>query len=277
MANYTRQHDFSVKDALTTGDPDKVIKGSEVDEEFDALVTSSATKIDVVSGHTTNDLVYLNSVGQLVDAGILYTDVCTLSGTQTLTGAKTLSGAATFGSTVTLNADPTLDLQAVTKQYVDNRVYSTFVEFENTTSNISTSTTASSAIDSQTINIPTRGTIALRSVACQWANAVGTTNHLMFHLRIGTNLYQFCEDSVSARECFMSAGSGQTTTTTGSTNTNAGTMGYFAMDIESAGFVSNADTGSQTVEIYAIQDASTGTLNNSTTDFRALIEIIDMS
>lgn len=47
MTDYTRQHDFSAKDALTTGDPNKLIKGSEVDDEFDALVTSVASKADI--------------------------------------------------------------------------------------------------------------------------------------------------------------------------------------------------------------------------------------
>ena len=112
MSDYTRQEDFSVKDALTTGDPNKVIKGSEVDSEFDALVTAVATKIDALSGHTTNDIVYLNSVGKLVDAGILYTDIAQLSGTQTITGAKTFTGA-------TIVPTPTANTHAATKTYVD--------------------------------------------------------------------------------------------------------------------------------------------------------------
>ena len=124
MSDYSRQEDFSVKDALTTGDPDKVIKGSEVDSEFDALVTAVATKIDVLSGHTTNDIVYLNSVGKLVDAGILYTDVAQISGT-------------TFTGAVVLAADPTAALGAATKQYVDN-----IVAISNTTdSAVATGTT----------------------------------------------------------------------------------------------------------------------------------------
>ena len=118
MSDYSRQEDFSVKDALTTGDPDKVIKGSEVDSEFDALVTAVATKIDVLSGHTTNDIVYLNSVGKLVDAGILYTDIARLTTTQTITGDKTFSGAATF-SGATIVPTPSADTHAATKVYVD--------------------------------------------------------------------------------------------------------------------------------------------------------------
>jgi hypothetical protein len=41
-----------------------------------------------------------------------------------VSGTAKITGAATFGSTVTLNANPTLNLQAATKQYVDNAVSS---------------------------------------------------------------------------------------------------------------------------------------------------------
>lgn len=37
---YTKLTDFSVKDALTTGNPAKIIKGTEIDDEFDAISTA---------------------------------------------------------------------------------------------------------------------------------------------------------------------------------------------------------------------------------------------
>lgn len=46
MSDYARQYDFSPKDALATGDPLKLILGSEADAEFDAIVTAIATKYD---------------------------------------------------------------------------------------------------------------------------------------------------------------------------------------------------------------------------------------
>lgn len=56
MSDYARNHDFSVKDGLTTGDPNKLIKGSEVDDEFDDIVTHIATKIDEPAGPSADDL-----------------------------------------------------------------------------------------------------------------------------------------------------------------------------------------------------------------------------
>ncbi len=46
MSDYSRVHDFSVKDALATGNPSKQIVGSEVDDELDAIVTAILSKYD---------------------------------------------------------------------------------------------------------------------------------------------------------------------------------------------------------------------------------------
>lgn len=46
MTNYSRNYDFSVKDALASGDPDKLIVGAEVDSELDEIATCIATKYD---------------------------------------------------------------------------------------------------------------------------------------------------------------------------------------------------------------------------------------
>lgn len=56
MNDYSRNHDFSAKDGLTTGDPNKVIKGSEVDDEFDDLVTAVASKVDEPASPNTGDV-----------------------------------------------------------------------------------------------------------------------------------------------------------------------------------------------------------------------------
>lgn len=46
MSDYSKTTNFSAKDSLSTGDPDKLIKGSLFDTEFDNLATASATKFD---------------------------------------------------------------------------------------------------------------------------------------------------------------------------------------------------------------------------------------
>lgn len=49
MTNYSKTTDFEAKDALPSGDPDKVVKGSEFEAEFDDIVTAIATKADIAS------------------------------------------------------------------------------------------------------------------------------------------------------------------------------------------------------------------------------------
>jgi len=57
MANYTKTTNFTAKDALTSGDPAKVIKGAEFDVEFNNLSTAVNSKANtnntVLTGTTT--------------------------------------------------------------------------------------------------------------------------------------------------------------------------------------------------------------------------------
>jgi hypothetical protein len=49
MSNYTKITNFAAKDALVSGNPAKVVKGSEVGAEFDAIAVAVATKSDAAS------------------------------------------------------------------------------------------------------------------------------------------------------------------------------------------------------------------------------------
>lgn len=49
MSNYTKATDFASKDALLSGNPAKVIKGTEIDTEFNAISTAVSTKADLAS------------------------------------------------------------------------------------------------------------------------------------------------------------------------------------------------------------------------------------
>ena len=49
MSNYVKLTDFASKDSLTTGNPLKLIKGTEINDEFNAIQTAVATKADLAS------------------------------------------------------------------------------------------------------------------------------------------------------------------------------------------------------------------------------------
>ena len=40
MSDYTKAVDFAAKDALATGDANKLVKGTEIDAEFSAIETA---------------------------------------------------------------------------------------------------------------------------------------------------------------------------------------------------------------------------------------------
>ena len=62
MSNYTPITDFGAKDALSTGNPSKLILGTEVDAEFDAIATAVATKIDSINSLSTETTIESNDV-----------------------------------------------------------------------------------------------------------------------------------------------------------------------------------------------------------------------
>jgi hypothetical protein len=46
MSNYTKATNFAIKDTLTSGDSAKLVKGTEIDVEFDAIAAAVASKSD---------------------------------------------------------------------------------------------------------------------------------------------------------------------------------------------------------------------------------------
>tara|TARA_R110000868_G_scaffold102314_1_gene281803 strand:- start:201 stop:863 length:663 start_codon:yes stop_codon:yes gene_type:complete len=49
VSNYTQSTNFATKDALTSGDPLKIVKGTEINTEFVNIAVAVATKADLVS------------------------------------------------------------------------------------------------------------------------------------------------------------------------------------------------------------------------------------
>lgn len=49
MTNYTKSTNFASKDSLASGNPLKIVKGTEIDSEFNNIATAVATKADSIS------------------------------------------------------------------------------------------------------------------------------------------------------------------------------------------------------------------------------------
>jgi hypothetical protein len=53
MSNYIKSTDFSAKDTLLTGNPLKIVSGTEIDDEFNAIQTAVNTKANANSANLT--------------------------------------------------------------------------------------------------------------------------------------------------------------------------------------------------------------------------------
>lgn len=80
MSNYTKSTNFASKDSLASGNPLKIVKGTEIDTEFNNIATAISTKTDNASAAITGGTI------------INITDLAVADGG---TGASTASGART--------------------------------------------------------------------------------------------------------------------------------------------------------------------------------------
>lgn len=75
MSNYVKTTDFAAKDALATGNPNKIARGTEVDAEFDNIAVAIATKEDTGNKGQANGYAELNSSGDVPDSQISQSSV----------------------------------------------------------------------------------------------------------------------------------------------------------------------------------------------------------
>ena len=83
MSNYTKSTNFATKDSLSSGNALKIVKGTEIDTEFNNIATAIATKIDSGSAGTVTSVAGTGTVNGI-----------------TLTGTVTSSGSLTLGGTL---------------------------------------------------------------------------------------------------------------------------------------------------------------------------------
>jgi hypothetical protein len=91
MSNYTKTVNFAAKDALTTGNANKVVKGTEIDTEFNNIATAIATKADSSSSGTVTSVALSGGSTGLTVSG----SPITTSGTITLAGTLAVANGGT--------------------------------------------------------------------------------------------------------------------------------------------------------------------------------------
>tara|TARA_R100001594_G_scaffold69313_1_gene103675 strand:+ start:2769 stop:3353 length:585 start_codon:yes stop_codon:yes gene_type:complete len=105
MADYSRQQDFSAKDALSSGDASKVIKGSEVDSEFDAILTSLQTKVDDGANSTLTSITGLTTPLTVAQGGTGAANYLATTNVWAAPQRGVVTDIGTQASTVTVNLD----------------------------------------------------------------------------------------------------------------------------------------------------------------------------
>jgi hypothetical protein len=109
MSDYTKSTDFASKDALPSGNAAKIVKGTEIDTEFNNIAVAIATKADLASpgfsgsptaptqttGDNTSKLATTGFVqaalGALYPVGSIYTNAAVSTNPATLLGFGTWS------------------------------------------------------------------------------------------------------------------------------------------------------------------------------------------
>lgn len=160
MSNYTKTVNFASKDALTTGDSNKIVKGTEIDTEFNNIAIAVATKLEssgalgtptsgVVTNLTGTASININGT---VGATTATTGVFTTATTTTVTASSaTLIGATSqispYGAKALIVFDPAseqgITLKASSGTFTGNPV--TFINSSNAVSGSIAQTTSAIA------------------------------------------------------------------------------------------------------------------------------------
>ena len=107
MSNYTKTVNFATKDNLSPGNPLKIVKGTEIDTEYNNIATAIATKTDGAASSTDNAIARFDSTtGKIIQNSVVTIDDTTgdIVGTATQGVFNTVSTTVNaFGAATTLN------------------------------------------------------------------------------------------------------------------------------------------------------------------------------
>jgi hypothetical protein len=60
MSNYTKATNFAIKDSLNSGNANKILKGTDINTEFDNIASAVNSKLDANNGTLTGTATVVN-------------------------------------------------------------------------------------------------------------------------------------------------------------------------------------------------------------------------
>ena len=75
MSDYTKTTNFAAKDSLPSGNAAKIVKGTEIDTEFNNIATAVGTKLDTTGTAADSDKVdgfHISTASSGTDANTIY-------------------------------------------------------------------------------------------------------------------------------------------------------------------------------------------------------------
>jgi len=127
MSQYTKSTNFASKDALASGNPLKIVKGTEIDTEFNNIATAISTKADLASPTLTGTPAAPTATAgtnttQLATTAFVTTAVANASSTASSTYAPLASPAMTGTPTAPTASPGTSTTQVATTAFVSTAV-----------------------------------------------------------------------------------------------------------------------------------------------------------
>jgi hypothetical protein len=95
VSNYVKNTDYAVKDGLLTGNPNKIIKGTEIDDEFNDIAVAIQTKADLVSPTFTGTPLAPTAVAGTSTTQIATTAFAAAASTAAVTAERTATATLT--------------------------------------------------------------------------------------------------------------------------------------------------------------------------------------
>ena len=105
MSNYTKATNFATKDTLPTGDSGKIVKGTEIDNEFNAISSAVSSKADTASPTFTGTPAAPTATAgsnttQIATTAYVRTEITTATGALGTMSTQNASAVAITGGTI---------------------------------------------------------------------------------------------------------------------------------------------------------------------------------